>query len=249
MDRSLLKLPRLIGHRGSARHAPENTLAGLRMAAAQGLLMVEVDVMLTRDGVPILMHDETLDRTTSGRGRIEDLDYADIQGLDAGRWFGPAFAGERIPTLVDALDLILHLNLLLNLEIKPTAGRGEDTASIALTTAMALWPEDRQPPLISSFDAAALDVAVKLAPAWPRGYLIDHRPDDWAAQAERFAATTIHVNGRHETAESIAAFRASGRPVLAYTVNDPAAARELFGWGVRAVFTDDPPAVAPALRG
>lgn len=243
-----LKLPRIIGHRGAAKHAPENTLAGIRAAAAQGVLWVEVDVKLTKDGVPILMHDETLDRTTSGKGRVEDFTYDQILRLDAGRWFGPAFLGERVPTLVDALDLVAGLDMGINLEIKPCPGRGEETAGIALTTAISAWPEGRQPPLVSSFDEAALETAMRIVPDWPRGVLIDQPRADWRDLVERLDASTINVNARREDAERVAAYRASGRPVLAYTVNTAAAATEVFGWGVRSIFTDSPPAVGPALK-
>ena len=92
-----------------------------------------------------------------------------------------------------------------------------------LDTARALWPADRPPPLISSFELPSLEVALAHAPDWPRGYLIDKRPADWAAIADRLQATTLNVNARREDARSIAAYLATGRPVLAYTVNDPAA--------------------------
>src|SRR4051794_34519268 len=104
-------LPKVIGHRGAKAYAPENTLAGIRTAAQQGARWVEVDVKLTRDGVPILMHDDTVDRTTNGKGAAATLDFAELRRLDAGAWFGPAFAGERIPTLEEALALVFDLDL------------------------------------------------------------------------------------------------------------------------------------------
>src|SRR5580704_12278143 len=93
-----LRLPPVIGHRGAAAQAPENTLAGFRAARALGCAWVEFDVRLTVDGVPVVCHDDKLDRTSNGRGRISKLPLAAIRMLDAGSWFGPAFAGERIPT-------------------------------------------------------------------------------------------------------------------------------------------------------
>lgn len=243
-----LKLPRVIGHRGAAKHAPENTLAGLRTAAAQGVLWVEVDVKLTRDRVPVLMHDDMLERTTDGRGRVQDLTYDELLRLDAGRWFGTGFAGERVPTLVDTLNLCTALGLGINLELKPCPGREEETAGIALTTALSVWPADRQPPLVSSFDETSMRTAKRLVPDWPLGVLIDQPRDDWRDLVDELDAATIHVNARRETAESIAAYRESGRPVLAYTVNTAAAAEEVFGWGVRAVFTDTPPVIGPVLK-
>lgn len=244
----MLQLPRLIGHRGAARHAPENTLASLRMAAAQGCLMVEFDVKLTADRVPILMHDERLERTTDGKGRVQDLDFDSIRRLDAGRWFSPAFAGERVPTLAEALELCLALDLLVNIEIKPCPGRGAETAGIACSLARSAWPHDRQPPLVSSFDREALEMARHVVPDWPVGFLIDRRLPDWREQAERLNAATINVNARREDAASIAEYRTLGRPILAYTVNSVPAAAEVFAWGVSSVFTDTPQGLAPALR-
>ena len=97
----------VIGHRGAAKRAPENTLAGLRRAHELGAAWVEFDVMLSGDGVPILIHDETLERTTDGHGAVPDHGLAAIRELDAGAWFAPAYAGERVPTLEEAIDLLL----------------------------------------------------------------------------------------------------------------------------------------------
>ncbi len=235
-----LALPRVIGHRGAAALAPENTLAGVDAAAALGARMVEVDVKLTADGVPILMHDDDLDRTTDGRGAVRATPLAVIRRLDAGRWFGPAFAGERVPTLAEALVMARQLDLALNLEIKPCAGRERETALVALAEARRLWPADRPPPLVSSFELESLLAAREAAPDWPRGYLIWERPADWSAIADAVGAATIAVNHAFETPDGIAACRATGRPVLAYTVNDPARARALFALGVAAVFSDRP---------
>lgn len=244
----MLSIPPVIGHRGAKAHAPENTLAGLRTAAAQGAPWVEVDVMLSRDGVPILMHDDTLNRTTSGRGPVDRADLADIRALDAGAWFAPAFAGERVPTLEEALDCALDLGLGLNLEIKPTPGRAVETAEVALDVARRRWPADRPPPLVSSFELSCLETATRLAPDWPRGYLIWKPPPDWAALADHIGAATLNVDQNRLTRATVETFRSAGRPVLAYTVNSPARARELFAWGVAAVFTDTPATILAAVR-
>lgn len=240
MTTPILALPRIVGHRGAAALAPENTLAGLRAAAAQGLTMVEVDVKLTADGASILMHDDTLERTSSGHGPVRDRTLAELRTLDAGAWFGPAFAGEPIPTLAECLATAVELGLALNLEIKPCPGREVETAERALAEALALWPADRPPPLVSSFEIASLHAARRVAPDWPRGYLIWERPDDWAAIADAVDAATINVNHEFETPATLAAYRATGRPVLAYTVNDPARAAELLALGVASIITDCP---------
>jgi glycerophosphoryl diester phosphodiesterase len=95
-----------IGHRGAARFAPENTLAGIQKALELGFEYIEMDLRSTQDGVPVLLHDTTVDRTTNGSGRIGELTYAEVARLDAGSWFDPAFAGERIPRLEEALQLL-----------------------------------------------------------------------------------------------------------------------------------------------
>ncbi|MFV3127631.1 glycerophosphodiester phosphodiesterase [Niveispirillum sp. KHB5.9] len=244
-----LSIPRLIGHRGAARHAPENTLAGMREGALQGALWVELDVKLTRNGVPILMHDDDLDRTTNGHGPAAAMDFEDMRRLDAGSWFGAEFRGERVPTLAEAIQAAQLLDINLNLEIKPCPGRDEQTAGIALSLALTLWPADRPPPLVSSFSVEALEMAKIVAPHWPRGYLMDEEPTDWAAIADRLEATTININAKRQSADSIKAFRATGRPVLAYTVNEAEQARQLFQWGVAGVFTDTPKGLYQGLTG
>ena len=124
----------VIGHRGAAAAAPENTLASLRKAKELGASWVEFDVKLTRDGVPILMHDERLERTTNGRGEVAQATLAELQELDAGGWFGPAFRGERVPTFEAALGLCAELGLGINVEIKPCPGREAETARVAVET-------------------------------------------------------------------------------------------------------------------
>lgn len=235
-----LVLPHIIGHRGAAALAPENTLAGLRAAARHGARMVEVDVKLTADDVPVLLHDDTVDRTTDGTGPAATMRLCNLRKLDAGRWFDPAFAGERVPTLAECLALAVELDLALNLEIKPCPGREVETAERALDEARRLWPADRPPPLISSFAVACLHVARDIVPDWPRGYLIWERPDDWAEIADAVDAATLNVHHPFETPESLAAYRATGRPVVAYTVNDPARADALLAQGVAAIITDCP---------
>lgn len=247
MTATKLSIPRLIGHRGAARHAPENTLSGMRTAALQGALWVELDVKLTADGVPVLLHDDDLDRTTNGHGPAAQVDFVEMRKLDAGSWFSADFRGEKVPTLAEAIQAASLLDLGLNLEIKPCPGRDEQTAGIALSLALGLWPADRPPPLISSFSVEALEMAKTVAPHWPRGYLMDEVPADWADIADRLDVATININAARETAESIAAFRATGRPVLAYTVNDAAEARRLFSWGITGLFTDTPKGLLEGL--
>ena len=256
-----MRIPAIIGHRGARACAPENTLAGLAEAARQGARWVEFDVKLTRDNVPILMHDDSLARTTGADRPVAETDFGDLGGLDtlpafrvrypeAGRAFVARHgdAPARIPTLEAALRLAARLDLGVNIEIKPCPGRARETAAIALGIARLVWPGSHPPPLVSSFSFEALAVARRVAPDWPRGLLLDRVPPNWRAPIDRLDAATIDVDAAQLTPDRVAALREAGRPILAYTVNAPARARQLFRWGVDAIFTDRPQLLATATR-
>ena len=240
------ELPPVIGHRGAARIAPENTLAGLRAAAAAGAGCVEFDVKLTADGTAVLFHDDGLERTTDGRGRLRDLPLDALRRLDAGAWFDPRFAGERVPTFAEALALCADLGLGVNVEIKPDRGREVETAAGAMSVLSEHWPA-AAPAIVSSFEPVCLEVARASAPDRPRGYLTRSIPGDWRDAMARLDCATLHVGTRRlGTGVRLSAAIATGVPVLLYTVNHPRRARELFALGVRSVFSDDPAAIAPA---
>lgn len=234
--------PRVIGHRGAARHAPENTLAGLRMAASMGVACVEFDVRLTKDGVPVLFHDDTVERTTDGRGRLGALTLARVRRLDAGAWFAPRFAGERVPTLVEAIETLAECGLAANIELKPEEAQGAATARAVLAALRENWPRARPRPLLSSFDWSALATLAAEDASWPRGLLIrDPRQPQWRAWAVRLGAAAIHCGARGLDRAGFETLKAAGRPIAIYTVNDVRRARSLWNWGAAAIFTDNPP--------
>jgi glycerophosphoryl diester phosphodiesterase len=233
-------LPAVIGHRGACAAAPENTLASFRTAAEQGARWVEFDVRLSADGRCVLLHDDTLDRTTSGRGRADLLRLAELKAHDAGAWFGPGFSGERIPTLEETIELLASLDLGANVEIKPAPGAEIATAEAVVTMLRESWPAHLPPPLLSSFKPEALAAAKQAAPEIARGFLCSKLGSDWKARAEALGCVTIHTDHRKLSAASVREVCDAGYPLLAYTVNDPARARELFAWGVSAVFSDCP---------
>ncbi len=240
-----IEIPRIIGHRGACAYAPENTLASIRKAAAQGARWVEFDVRLTREGDLVLMHDDNVKRTTNGRGRVLALTLAELGALDAGAWFGGAFAGERVPTLVETIALLAELGLGANIEIK--TGRPEARATAeALARILAAHWRAAAPPLISSFETPALEAMQAIAPRWPRGLLLKEIGGDWRGLLDRLGAATLNIDHRPLDAGKAALAREAGRPVLCYTVNDPARARQLFAWGISAVFTDRPDALLAA---
>ena len=229
-------LPPVIGHRGAAARAPENTLAALRAAKALGCSWVEFDVRLTADGVPVLCHDRRLDRTTDGSGRIADLAFAAVREYDAGAWFAPAFAGEPIPTLEEALLLCAELQLGADIEIKADYGRYHDTTA-AVIAAFSRLGARRPSMLVSSFTLWAL---WSLPDYVSRGMLFRMVPRNWAVFAERFKCAVIGADHRRLKRRRVAEIRAAGYQLAAYTVNDPARARLLYGWGVTSVFSDIP---------
>jgi len=230
-------LPRIIAHRCGGILAPENTLAGLRMAAAQGCRGVEFDVMLSGDGTPVLIHDETLERTTDGHGRVAETSDAELARLDAGSRHSAQFAGEPLPAFGDAAGLCLALGLWANVEIKPSHGTDAETGRKVAARAAELW-SGSQPPLLSSFSLAALEAARAAAPALPRGLLTVAPPADWLATLRRLGCTTLHCSRTHFSARLLDEARAASVPLLVYTVNDPEEAQTLLRAGVAAVFTD-----------
>jgi glycerophosphoryl diester phosphodiesterase len=234
-----MALPPVIGHRGAAARAPENTLAGLRRAKALGCSWVEFDVRLTGDGVPVLCHDPRLDRTTDGRGLVSARSFADIRDCDAGASFAPEFAGERVPPLDEALALAAELEHGANIEIK--AERGRDYATAAAVAATVRRLGDNAPSLlVSSFQAAAVAAIRTLAPQLLRGILFRLVPRGWIETARRLGCAVIGADHRRLWRGRVAAIRAAGYPLMAYTVNDPARARLLYAWGVTSVFSDVP---------
>jgi glycerophosphoryl diester phosphodiesterase len=247
-DMSKLIIPKVIGHRGAKAYAPENTLASFHAAADLGIEWVEIDVVLTKDGVPIIFHDDELSRCSNGSGLVAQTDFKTIQELDAGHWFGESFMGEKIPTLEDALNTIIDLGLGLNLEIKPSPGREVETAEVALDFATRIWPDDAPPPLISSFSHVSLETAMDVMEEWPRGMLIDEHFAEWREIAEHLAAHAININGMTLTPDQMDEYLDFKKPILAYTINDPRKARELFGAGVTGVFSDCPDVIREAVE-
>jgi glycerophosphoryl diester phosphodiesterase len=238
------RLPRIIGHRGAAAYAPENTLEGIREAARRGARWVEFDAKLTGDGVVILMHDDTLDRTTNGRGPVARTNLSKIELLDAGSWFGAAWRDVRVPSLADALALLVEMDMQANIEIKPCPGREIETAQAVTEVVRGCWPADRPWPLLSSFSRASLSKARAAAPDVPRALLIWEFAADWAAAAATLGCISIHCADQHLTPPWADEIRKAGFALAVYTVNDPRRALELEGWGVQCLFTDRPDVIA-----
>jgi glycerophosphoryl diester phosphodiesterase len=224
-------------------------LAGLRLASALACRWVEFDVRLTSDRQPILLHDNRLNRTTDGVGTAARLPLAAIRRRDAGKWFGPAFVGERVPTLADAVGLLAELGLGANIEVKATSLGGADAGAVVAGDLARLWPPQLPAPMISSFSFAALIAARRSAPQFARGVLFRSIPRDWQMRAETLGCSAIHADHRCLGPVIVAAVRDRGYSVLAYTVNEPARARALLAWGVTSVFSDVPHIILADLAG
>ena len=237
-DQGPVVLARVIGHRGAAGAAPENTLAAVRKAKELGASWIEFDVKLTRDGHPVLFHDDRLERTTDGYGPVAATTFAQIRRLDAGAWFSPAFRGERVPMFEDVLALCIELGLGINVEIKPCRRREAETAQAAVGALLRLWPQSLPAPVVSSFAPECLRVARELAPELPRGYLTGRLPRDWQGLMARYGCTTLHLDQRWLSVRHRTTVVAAGVPLVLYTVNDGERARRHLEAGVAAVITD-----------
>ena len=230
----------LIGHRGVTESAPENTLVAIEKAAEYGCKWVEIDAQLTKDLIPVLMHDDDLDRTTSAKGRLADKYLRDLALVDAGAWYDPPHPGQKIPTLRECLRLCFELDLRINVEIKPTEGLDEITAEKVMETLIDFWPEDKAPPLISSFSRSAMKIAQAAAPGWPRGMLYHGLDEDWLAFAKEVDAWSLHVWDEGLTQEQVTAMQSEGYPVLVYSVDDLKTSQRMKDFGVDAIFTGAP---------
>ena len=237
-------LPRLIGHRGAAGLAPENTLAGFRASHAAGCRWVEFDCMLTRDGEIVLHHDDAIDRTTNGTGLMSDIDLAALKALDAGAWFDPSFAGQTVPTLAETVSLLAELGMGANVEIKPVTGHETETGIAVARFLTTSWLERLPSPVVSSFSLEALDAARREGPGLDIAILWEDVPDDWQDHHIRLNASAVHTDAGRLSDTSIAAFKDAGVPFRCYTVNDPNQASALFAKGCQSVFTDFPDRLA-----
>jgi glycerophosphoryl diester phosphodiesterase len=230
----MLQLPKVIGHRGAAAYAPENTLASFREARRRGATWVEIDVKLTADGVPIVMHDESLKRTMGIDRLVADMLRADLP--------------KDVPTFEEAIACFAELGLGCNVEIKPCEGREVETARVTVETLRRCWPASLPPPLLSSFKAASLVAARVAAPEFARAILLGRIEENWRARAEVVGAVGVNTNGAKLTAPRAVDIRKAGYALSVYTIDDGAVAKALVGMGVDCIITDAPDVILAALN-
>ena len=236
----------VFGHRGAMARAPMNTRAAFALAAAEGAAGIELDVQLSKDGQPVIVHDYSVDATTDGKGAVADLTLAELKTLDAGAWFSSSFIGERIPTL-DEVFAEFGRALFINVEIKSAAGDGGEISALVANCIRRHSMVDRV--IVSSFNPMVLRRFSALHPDVMLGFLCVPGLSD---EAEALMRDLPH-DARHPWHEAVDAEYMSwaaeqGYVVNAWTVNEPGRARELKALGISAVISDDPAGIISALE-
>jgi glycerophosphoryl diester phosphodiesterase len=240
LNHLLWRTPAVIGHRGASAAAPENTLAAFQRAVELGADAVELDVKLSRDGALVIMHDETVDRTTDGKGKVCDLTLADFKRLDAGSWKGPQFAGERVPTLAEVFEAVGQ-RLWINVELTNYyAGRDNLVpAVVGLIQKMSM----QRRVLLSSFDPFNLRRARQLDASLPLAQLTSHDMARYLREA--WLAPLCPHDARHPDVaqlkqKGVAWYHRRHYRVNVWTDNDPGEMREFVRQGVDGLITDVP---------
>ena len=224
--------PFLWAHRGASGLAPENTMAAFAAAVECGVDGLELDIHLSRDGVPVVIHDETLDRTTDGHGRVRGKSWSQLRRLDAGSWFSGAFAGESIPALEEVLKTFGG-RVRLNLEIKAFA------AGVAVLELLQRYPHAES--VVSSFDCRLLERLRATDASLPIAVLF--AAGNWRHAVRRsvgLRSVAFHPEAGQVGRPMIAVCRQAQLPVHAWTVDDPLTAKSLLRAGVNGLFSNHP---------
>lgn len=228
-------------HRGSSAWFPENTLVAFEAAIASGADSVEFDVQLSSDGVAVVIHDDTVDRTTNGTGKVVEHSHAELASLDAGSWKSPSFSGERIPTLDDCLSLLAGM-VRINMELKA------DHPRLAEIAAAAIEGRDLvRRVMVSSFHLDLLSSVRKRLPNVWTHHFFDREPPEDFWQHDGHAINSVGVAKDHLTPAVVEWCRAAGKPTWVWTVDDPVDAVRFAAMGVQSITTNDPVRVMTAL--
>lgn len=230
--------PTLFAHRGGGIYAPENTLAAMKVGHAHGFSAVEFDVKLSADGVALLMHDSTLERTTNGTGNVVDKTIAELEELDAGSWHSAAFRGERVARFTAVAHYLHGLGMMANVEIKPCEGRDAETGRMVAELCLDLWDDRLVKPLITSFSIDALRAARATAPDLPIGALTKIPDPQLLPLMAELKCLSIHCHHEHIDVDLVRLFHSNGYRVMTYTVNESERVNELLAMGVDGIFTD-----------
>lgn len=234
----------LIAHRGASGHAPENTLASFKKAVTLGATFIETDLQLTRDARLVAIHDDTVNRTTNGKGAVHDMTLADLRRLDAGSWFGSEFAGERIPTLDEVLDFAKKYDVIFYLEMKPGGSWGGEHALIG---ALRLSGEIART-IVISFDPAILANVRKIEPTVMTALLYDGHLEKPLERALEVGARQLAIRGDLVSPSLLAAAREKDLQVVCWTINHSAHMRVLMAAGVDGIMSDYPDRLAVTAK-
>ena len=230
--------PRYVAHRGAGKLAPENTLAAFKLGASHGYRMFECDVKLSSDGVPFLLHDDTLERTTNGHGVAGQQTWAYLQSLDAGSWHSSGYVGEAIPSLDHIAAYCISNGFDVNIEIKPSTGTDQQTGEVVAQHAARLWQNQLRKPLLTSFKPDALQAAMNTAPELPRGLLLHELWTGWLETGLMLGCKAIICNHKLWDTSSVTQAKSAGFQLVSYTVNDQADADRLLALGTHSIITD-----------
>lgn len=233
-----------IAHRGASGYAPENTLAAFRRAVAQGVSFLETDLHLTRDAHFVAIHDETVDRTTNGRGIVQNLTLAEVRRLDAGSWFASEFMGERIPALEEILEFTRKNDVVFYLELKPSGFWGGEHALVSALRDSGEIPRS----VIISFDPAILAALRKIEPTLMTGLLYNGQVDSPFDKAVEIGARQLVVRADLVTPNFLQQARRRDLQVVCWTVNSPAHMRLLVSAGVDGIMSDYPDRLLAVLK-
>jgi glycerophosphoryl diester phosphodiesterase len=235
-----LPSPAIFAHRGSSAHAPENTLAAFELAVRQGADAIELDAKLTADRQVVVIHDQTVDRTTDGTGKVGALTLSELRKLDAGSFFDIAFRGEPIPTLAEVFEKVGSLTCI-NVELTNYASPADSLPARVAELVKKYRLEDRL--LFSSFNPLALLRIQKLLPKTPAGLLTLPGRSGWLARSwlgRLIPHQSLHPEQGDVTPSLVERVHRNGRKIFVYTVNEGEVMRRLFSWQVDGIFTDDP---------
>ncbi|MBV1789774.1 glycerophosphoryl diester phosphodiesterase [Marinobacterium sp. D7] len=229
-------IPRIIGHRGVRKLAPENSLSGVREAARQGARWVELDVTLLGDGTPVIHHDDDLARLCGRPQPLRSLSLADLPRIDIGSHYRDS-PPEPLPTLTEMLALLDELEMGLNLEVKD---HGEDPRYVIQQIVPIIERFDPERLILSSFSSEQLRQCQLLLPDLRRGLITARLPPDWPLLLENLGIYSVHYRWQALRDKELALLTATGRPVICWTVNNRIAGERLLRKGVTAIITDDP---------
>ena len=233
----------IIGHRGASAYFPENTMAAFRAAHSMGAEMIELDVLLSKDGVPVVFHDAELDDHTNGSGLVSDHTLKELKALDAGGWFDPKFSDQRIPTLEEVLQFASG-KIALNIEIKSEAVTGEMEGGVEEKCLRLVKQYDMQDHvLFSSFDYRVASHINRLDPDMPVALLYYKKTSGKKLPSElvnEYDADAFNCSFSQLTKKRLKDLRAHEIPVFVYTVNQKRRMQKLLDKGVTGIFTDKP---------